>query len=219
MPKIEVVQGDITKLEVDAIVNAARPSLLGGGGVDGAIHRAAGPLLKEFCEMLPERRPGIRCFTGEAFPSAGFNLPAKYVFHTVGPVYDETLRIPEREYLPPETDKDALLTQCYVNCLKLAEEFDCRTVAFPAISCGVYGCPIEKGAEIAFKAFKSRDWAIDKIFFVLYTEVDFMVSLKVWERSGAGGFDFASLGSDAGPAKGTAVLSDGEELDLGDFEW
>ena len=135
---IRIVQGDITTLEVDAIVNAANQLMLGGGGVDGAIHRAAGRELYEACLAVPEVRPGVRCPTGEARITPGFRLPAKFVIHTVGPVY--------RDGLHGEPDK---LAACYRNALALAAEHDCRSIAFPCISTGVYGYPIEDAARIA----------------------------------------------------------------------
>ncbi|AOX61714.1 MULTISPECIES: O-acetyl-ADP-ribose deacetylase [unclassified Stenotrophomonas] len=136
--KIEVWQGDITTLAVDAIVNAANESLLGGGGVDGAIHRAAGPQLLDACRALPEIRPGMRCPTGEVRQTPAFNLPAKYVFHTVGPVWQDGLR-----------DEPALLANCYWKSLQLAEKLDVESIAFPAISCGVFGYPLHQAAHIA----------------------------------------------------------------------
>lgn len=136
--KIEVWQGDITTLAVDAIVNAANESLLGGGGVDGAIHRAAGPQLLDACCALPEIRPGMRCPTGEVRQTPAFNLPAKYVFHTVGPVWQDGLR-----------DEPALLANCYWKSLQLAEKLDVESIAFPAISCGVFGYPLHQAAHIA----------------------------------------------------------------------
>lgn len=136
--KIEVWQGDITTLAVDAIVNAANESLLGGGGVDGAIHRAAGPQLLEACRALPEIRPGMRCPTGEVRETAAFHLPAKHVFHTVGPVWQDGLR-----------DEPALLANCYWKSLQLAEKLDVESIAFPAISCGVFGYPLHQAAHIA----------------------------------------------------------------------
>jgi len=136
--KIEVWQGDITTLAVDAIVNAANESLLGGGGVDGAIHRAAGPQLLDACRALPEIRPGMRCPTGEVRQTAAFNLPAKHVFHTVGPVWQDGLR-----------DEPALLANCYWKSLQLAEKLDLESIAFPAISCGVFGYPLHQAAHIA----------------------------------------------------------------------
>jgi O-acetyl-ADP-ribose deacetylase len=136
--------GDITRLDVDAIVNAANRTLLGGGGVDGAIHRAAGPELYRACHVLPEIEPGVRCATGEARVTPGFRLPARYVIHTVGPVWNGGAR---RE---PE-----LLAACYRNSLALAREHGCRTVAFPAISCGVYGYPLEQAAAIAVREIRN----------------------------------------------------------------
>ena len=137
---VEVVQGDITTLAVDAIVNAANQLMLGGGGVDGAIHDAAGPELFEACLKVPEVRPGVRCPTGEARITPGFKLPAKYVIHTVGPVYyDGRHGEPEK------------LAACYRNSLALAEENGCQSIAFPCISTGVYGYPIEDAARIAVR--------------------------------------------------------------------
>ena len=135
---IRIVQGDITKLEVDAIVNAANQVMLGGGGVDGAIHRAAGHELYEACLKVPETQPGVRCPTGEARITPGFRLPAKFVIHTVGPVY--------RDGQHGEPEK---LANCYRHSLLLASENGCHSVAFPCISTGVYGYPIGDAAKIA----------------------------------------------------------------------
>ena len=137
---IKIIQGDITTLAVDAIVNAANQVMLGGGGVDGAIHRVAGPELYEACLKVPEVRPGVRCPTGEARITPGFNLPAKFVIHTVGPVY--------RDGLHGEPEK---LGACYRNSLALAAENGCKSIAFPCISTGVYGYPIEDAARIAIR--------------------------------------------------------------------
>ena len=137
---IRIIQADITTLEVDAIVNAANQAMLGGGGVDGAIHRAAGPELYEACLKVPEVRPGVRCPTGEARITPGFRLPAKFVIHTVGPVYRDG------RHGEPE-----LLAACYRNPLALAAEHACRSIAFPCISTGVYGYPIEDAAKIAVR--------------------------------------------------------------------
>ena len=136
--RIEVVEGDITTLAVDAIVNAANESLLGGGGVDGAIHRAAGPGLLVECRGLPEVRPGVRCPTGEARITGGHRLPARRVIHTVGPVWrGGGLGEPE------------LLAACYLNSLRLAADQGLASIAFPAISCGVFGYPHAPAAAIA----------------------------------------------------------------------
>ena len=135
---IKIIQGDITTLAVDAIVNAANQVMLGGGGVDGAIHDAAGPELYEACIKVPEVRPGIRCPTGEARITPGFRLPAKFVIHTVGPVYYDG------QHGEPEK-----LAACYRNSLSLAVENGCKSIAFPCISTGVYGYPIEDAATIA----------------------------------------------------------------------
>lgn len=138
MSAVEIVRGDITKLDVDAVVNAANETLLGGGGVDGAIHRAAGPDLLAGCRSIPEVRPRVRCPTGEARITPGFDLPARYVIHTVGPIW----RGGERG----EAD---LLASCYRESLKLAEAHELHSIAFPAISCGVYGYPIVEASGIA----------------------------------------------------------------------
>ena len=137
---IRIIQADITTLAADAIVNAANQRMLGGGGVDGAIHRAAGPELYEACLQVPEVRPGVRCPTGEARITPGFRLPAKFVIHTVGPVYRDGL------HGEPE-----LLAACYRNSLALAAEHGCRSIAFPCISTGVYGYPIEEATRIAIR--------------------------------------------------------------------
>ena len=137
---IKVIQADITTLAVDAIVNAANELMLGGGGVDGAIHDAAGEDLFNACLKVPEVRPGVRCPTGEARITPGFRLPAKFVIHTVGPVYYGGQR--------GEPEK---LAACYRNSLALAAENGCRTIAFPCISTGVYGYPLEDAAKIAIR--------------------------------------------------------------------
>lgn len=136
--RIQLVVGDITKLDVDAIVNAANELMLGGGGVDGAIHRTAGPGLMRACAALPEVTPGVRCPTGQARITPGFDLPARFVIHTVGPVYSGG------------ADGEAeLLSDCYRNSLALARDHGIQTIAFPAISTGVYGYPKAEAAKVA----------------------------------------------------------------------
>lgn len=136
--RLDVVTGDITKQAVDVIVNAANERMLGGGGVDGAIHRAAGPELLAACRAVPELRPGVRCPTGQARITPAFRLPARYVVHTVGPVWRGGT-----------ADEPALLASCYRESIRLATEHGATSIAFPAISCGVYGYPVEDAAIIA----------------------------------------------------------------------
>lgn len=144
--RIEVVEGDITALAVDAIVNAANESLLGGGGVDGAIHRAAGPGLLAECRALPEVRPGVRCPTGEARITGGHRLPARFVIHTVGPVWRGG-----------GSGEPELLAACYANSLRLAAEHEVASIAFPAISCGVFGYPHAEAARVAVRQLHAWD--------------------------------------------------------------
>lgn len=140
MATIKLHRGDLTALAVDAIVNAANERMLGGGGVDGAIHRAAGSGLLAACRAIPEVRPGVRCPTGEARVTEGFDLPARFVIHTVGPVFQGGGH-----------GEDRLLAAAYRNVLACAAERNLRTVAFPAISCGVYGYPAPRAATIAVR--------------------------------------------------------------------
>jgi O-acetyl-ADP-ribose deacetylase (regulator of RNase III) len=136
--RIQVVHDDITRLALDALVNAADPALLGGGGVDGAIHRAAGPGLLAECRSLPEVAPGVRCPTGEARLTGGHALPARHVIHTVGPVWQGG-----------DAGEARFLAACYRNVLHLARTHALSSVAFPAISCGVYGYPPEQAVPLA----------------------------------------------------------------------
>lgn len=159
--RIKIVKGDITKIEVEAIVNAANKALLGGGGVDGAIHRAAGTELLEKCKELGG------CETGEAKITKGYNLPAKYVIHTVGPVWQGGDGGEEEE-----------LVNCYRSSLKLAVEKNIKSIAFPSISTGAYGFPIEKAAPIALrevKKFLEKNDTIKEVIFVLFSVKDFQI--------------------------------------------
>ena len=163
MKRIEVVKGDITKQEVDAIVNAANSSLLGGGGVDGAIHRAGGPGILEACRKIVARQGG--CKTGEAVVTVAGNLPAKYVIHTVGPVWNGG------------KNKEAeLLANCYRNSLQVATENNCKTIAFPNISTGIYRFPKPDAATIAAKTvadYLEKNKAIEKVVFVCFDDENF----------------------------------------------
>jgi O-acetyl-ADP-ribose deacetylase len=140
---IEVISGDITKLQVDAIVNAANERMLGGGGVDGAIHRAAGPELLEACRAIDEVQPGVRCPTGESRITPAFRLPSRFVIHTVGPIW--------RGGGAGEAE---LLASCYRESMLLAQSHNLQSIAFPAISCGVYAYPSEQASTIAVRTIR-----------------------------------------------------------------
>ncbi len=164
LERLELRQGDITSLEVDAIVNAANRSLLGGGGVDGAIHRAAGP------ELLAECRTLGGCETGESKITRGYRLAAKHIIHTVGPVYSGS------------PDDARLLASCYEKSLRLAAEHDMKIVAFPAISCGIYGYPIEEACKVALETtcgFLDGHSYPERVIFVLFSSGDLQVYQRV----------------------------------------
>jgi O-acetyl-ADP-ribose deacetylase (regulator of RNase III) len=154
--RVEAVRGDITEQAVDAIVNAANSTLLGGGGVDGAIHRRGGPAILEECRAIraEQHRDGLP--TGEAVATTAGDLPARWVIHTVGPVYAEV------------DDPAALLASCHVESLRIADELGATTVAFPAISTGVYGYPVEEAAPVAVTAVRGADSRVELVRFVLF---------------------------------------------------
>jgi O-acetyl-ADP-ribose deacetylase len=166
--KIEIVNTNITTMQVDAIVNAANNSLTGGGGVDGAIHKAAGAELREYCVTLKG------CETGYTKITPGFNLPAKYVIHAVGPVWNNGTE-----------DEEKLLAMCYTNSLQLAVENNIKTIAFPCISTGAYRFPFDKAAAIALQtidAFLQKNQAIEKVFLVVFGEKDLRQYQRVFEN-------------------------------------
>jgi O-acetyl-ADP-ribose deacetylase len=160
MHRVRVVQGDITRLAVDAIVNAANERMLGGGGVDGAIHRAAGPELLDACRAIPEIRPGVRCPTGEGRITPAFRLPARHIIHTVGPIWRDG-----------RSGEPALLAGCYRSALLLARQHGARSIAFPAISCGVFGYPPERAASVAVTTLAevlAGDSAMEQVLLVAF---------------------------------------------------
>jgi O-acetyl-ADP-ribose deacetylase (regulator of RNase III) len=163
--RIEIIKGDITVQKVDAIVNAANNSLLGGGGVDGAIHRAAGPALLAECRKLHG------CATGAAKKTGGYNLPAGWIIHTVGPIWHGG-----------DHDEDALLASCYRNCLELAEESNSRSIAFPSISTGAYGFPVDRAGKIALREIQAHlnvHALPEKVLIICFDSHTYQAYLKV----------------------------------------
>ena len=166
MEKIELIRGDITKMEVDAVVNAANSSLLGGGGVDGAIHRAGGPEILEACKQI--RATSGKCPAGQAVITTAGKMPAQKVIHTVGPIWGRQ----------SETESDRLLANCYRNSLTLAVQHGLTSVAFPNISTGVYGFPKERAAQVAITAvteFLAADASIQQVLFVCFDEENYQL--------------------------------------------
>lgn len=171
LERIFLEQGDITKIKVDAIVNAANSSLMGGGGVDGAIHRAGGPDILAACRDIIAKQGS--CPTGEAVITTAGNLPAKYVIHTVGPVWHSGLR-----------NEHALLSNCYRNSLQLAIDHQLQSLAFPNISTGIYGYPKKQAAKVAIETvfdFLQPEHCIEKIYFVCFDEENYIIYQQVLE--------------------------------------
>lgn len=159
--RLVLQEGDLTRVEVGAIVNAANRRMLGGGGVDGAIHAVAGPELRAACEAVPEVQPGVRCPTGEARITPGFGLKCDHIIHTVGPVYHS------------EERSAPLLVSAYKASLALANEHGVETIAFPAISCGVFHYPVEDAAQLALMICRDHAGGLREIRFVLFGEKDY----------------------------------------------
>ncbi|MCO5970010.1 O-acetyl-ADP-ribose deacetylase [Actinoallomurus soli] len=157
MTSIRLVQGDITEQEVDAVVNAANSSLLGGGGVDGAIHRRGGPEILAECRKLRASRYGKGLPTGQAVATTAGRLPARWVIHTVGPVYSRS------------EDRSELLASCYRESLRVADELGAATVAFPAVSAGIYGWPLDDAARIAVGTVRATPSRVEEVRFVLFS--------------------------------------------------
>jgi O-acetyl-ADP-ribose deacetylase (regulator of RNase III) len=156
MPRIVLVEGDITEQRVDAIVNAANATLLGGGGVDGAIHRRGGPSILEACRRIRSTEWPDGLPTGRAVATTGGDLPARWVIHTVGPIYAR------------EEDPETLLASCHTESLRIADELEAARLAFPAISTGVYGYPIDEAAHVAVEAVRTADTSVREVRFVLF---------------------------------------------------
>ena len=170
MPRIVLLEGDITDQEVDAIVNAANSTLLGGGGVDGAIHRAGGPTILEECKEVRATEWPDGLPTGRAVATTGGRLSARWVIHTVGPIYGEV------------DDAAGLLASCHTESLRIADELGAATVAFPAISTGVYGYPLEEAAPVAIASVRGADTAVREARFVLFGRAAFDAFERALER-------------------------------------
>ncbi|HEX6262486.1 MAG TPA: O-acetyl-ADP-ribose deacetylase [Actinomycetota bacterium] len=167
MARITLAQGDLTEQELDAIVNAANSSLMGGGGVDGAIHRKGGPAIFEACKRIRAETYPNGLPTGQAVATPAGNLPARWVIHTVGPVYAKS------------EDRSELLASCHTESLRVADELGARTVGFPAISTGVYGYPVEEAAPVAIAAVREADTQVDEVRFVLFD----VATYRAFERA------------------------------------
>jgi O-acetyl-ADP-ribose deacetylase len=172
VPGITLVQGDITEQDVDAVVNAANSSLMGGGGVDGAIHRRGGPAILEECKRIRAERYPDGLPTGRAVATTAGDLPARWVIHTVGPVYARS------------EDRSGLLASCHTESLKVADELGARIVAFPAISTGVYGYPVEEAAPVAIRAVREADTWVEEVRFVLFDRATYEAFDRALAQSG-----------------------------------
>ncbi len=174
MPQISLVTADITRQEVDAVVNAANSTLLGGGGVDGAIHRAGGPAILEECQQIRAERYPDGLPTGRAVATTAGNLPARWVIHTVGPVYSE------------HEDPSELLASCHAEAMRVAGELGARSVAFPAISTGVYGYPLDEAAAVAVRAVRNATTSVREVRFVLFNDEAYQAFLRAAQQLGNG---------------------------------
>jgi O-acetyl-ADP-ribose deacetylase len=175
MPRITLIEGDITQQAADAIVNAANSSLMGGGGVDGAIHRRGGPEILEECKKIRAERFPKGLPTGTAVATTGGRLPARWVIHTVGPVYSK------RE------DRSRLLARCHAASLGVADELGAKTVAFPAISTGVYGYPVDEAAPVAIDAIRNAETGVEEVHFVLFDRSTYDAFARALEAAGTAG--------------------------------
>jgi O-acetyl-ADP-ribose deacetylase (regulator of RNase III) len=174
MPRLVIIHGDLTDQDADAIVNAANSSLLGGGGVDGAIHRRGGPEILAECKELRRTRYPEGLPTGQAVATTAGRLPARWVIHTVGPVFSRS------------EDRSALLASCHVESLRVADELGARTVAFPAISTGVYGYPLKLAAPVAIEGVRSTETRVEEVRFILFSREAYDAFDRALEARSAG---------------------------------